>query len=84
MAVSGAFHAWFGFSPRNLDWDKYATYQPAEDVEVNKALALDTARRAIIEHYDLAKGSQSERLQRVKDVVQDKPFLLGEEVSCVA
>jgi hypothetical protein len=81
MAVSSAFHAWFKFTPRNLDWERYANYQPSEDVEMNEVLALDTARRAIIEHYHLVGGSREERSQRVKDVVRNRPFLLGEEVS---
>jgi hypothetical protein len=81
MAVSYAFHAWFGFTPRNLDWDKYANYQPAEDVKVNETLALDTARRLVIEYYHVADGSQSARCQRVRDLNSSRPFLIGTEVS---
>jgi hypothetical protein len=81
MAVSCAFHAWFTFTPRNLDWDKYANYQPAKDVKINEILALDTARQLVIEYYHVADGSRSARSQRVKDLNCSRPFLIGQDVS---
>ena len=83
LAVSGAFHAYFGFGLRSVDWDRYANYQPSEDVEINKVLALDLARRLIVEYYLVAEGSTSKRLQRLKDLLRDRPFLLGEQASSI-
>jgi hypothetical protein len=81
LAVSGAIQAWLSFAPRYLDWDRYINYQPVEEVELNMTLALDTARRLVIEHYCVADGSKSVRSKRLKDLTTKRPFLLGKEVS---
>jgi hypothetical protein len=81
LAVSGAIQAWLSFTPRKLDWDRYVNYQPVEEVELNMTLALDTARRLVIEHYCVADGSESVRSKCLKDLTTKRPFLLGTEVS---
>lgn len=81
FGVSRAFQSWFNFIPGDFSWSTHANYRPVDEIELHKHLALDIARRRIIEHYHITNGEKPQRAQRVAEVMVSKPFLLGSEVS---
>jgi len=66
-------------SPPKLRLDKYANYQPAEDVKVNETLALDTARRLVIEYYQCRRWISVCTLSTRQRLNSSRPFLIGTE-----
>lgn len=76
FAISGAFHSWFGFTPeQSSNWSTMVNYRPSEDVNLHRRLALDTARRLVIENYGLPVGTKESCADRVRDLMNIRPFL---------
>jgi hypothetical protein len=80
MAVSKAFHSFFGFLPGSIGWSSRANFRPKAEREQHITIALGMARRLIVEEYGVANGTPSQRVQRVTELMTSKPFLLGVEV----